>query len=175
MDFVDHPKDIGDKTTLAIMLALREMGLAVLVPFGENTRYDLAIDDGTHLRKVQCKTGRLRRGAILWNMCSHYGHHSNPRVVRRDYQGEVDYFAVYCPETSGIYLIPMTDLQVRRQGALRVDPPRNGQRKFIRYADQYEIARVDLGRADARPRLSSVNELVAVDRDDSGQLVFEPP
>jgi hypothetical protein len=94
---VEHPKDIGDKTTLAIMLALRQTGLSVLVPFGENTRYDLVIDDGRDLRRVQCKTGRLRRGAVVWNMCSHYAHHANPRVVRRDYEGEVDYFAVYLP------------------------------------------------------------------------------
>jgi PD-(D/E)XK endonuclease len=142
---MDHPKDIGDKTTLAIMLALREIGLAVLVPFGENTRYDLVIDDGSELRRVQCKTGRLRRGAIVWNMCSHYGHHTNPRVVRRDYQGEVDCFGVYCPETAGVYLIPMTELPIRVRRALRVDPPKNGQRKFIRYADRYEIGRVTLG------------------------------
>jgi PD-(D/E)XK nuclease superfamily protein len=142
---VEHPKDIGDKTTLAVMLALRGMGLAVMVPFGENTRYDLVIDDGCDLRRVQCKTGRLRRGAVVWSMCSNYGHHAKPRVVRRDYEGEVDDFAVYCPETSGVYLIPMTDLPIRVRGALRVDPPKNGQRKFIRFADRYEIGRVTLG------------------------------
>src|SRR5580765_1836378 len=65
---MEHPKDVGDKSTLAIMLALRETGYGVLVPFGENTRYDLVIDDGCALRRVQCKTGRLRRGAVVWNM-----------------------------------------------------------------------------------------------------------
>ena len=49
---MEHPKDIGDRTTLAIMLALRELGFAVLVPFGENTRYDLVIDDGAKMAKV---------------------------------------------------------------------------------------------------------------------------
>ena len=142
---MEHPKDVGDRSTLAIMLALRAKGLAVLVPFGENTRYDLVIDDGVKFERVQCKTGRLRGGAVIWNMCSHYGHHANPKVVRRDYQGEVDYFAVYCPETSGVYLIPMADLPIRVRGALRVDPPKNGQRKFIRFAKQYEIGRVTLG------------------------------
>jgi hypothetical protein len=47
-----HPKDVGDKSTLTIMLALRETGYGVLVPFGENTRYDLVIDDGRALRRV---------------------------------------------------------------------------------------------------------------------------
>jgi hypothetical protein len=66
---MEHPKDIGDRTTLAVMLALREVGFAVLVPFGENTRYDLVIDDGAKMASVQCKTGRLRKGAVLWSMC----------------------------------------------------------------------------------------------------------
>jgi PD-(D/E)XK endonuclease len=44
-----HPKDIGDRTQLAVMLALRSLGYAVLTPFGENTRYDLVIDDGSRL------------------------------------------------------------------------------------------------------------------------------
>ncbi len=149
---MEHPKDIGDRTTLAVMLVLREHGLGVLVPFGENTRYDLVIDDGVRLWKVQCKTGRLRGGAVVWNVCSHYGHHAKPRVVRRDYTGEIDYFGVYCPETSGVYLVPMADVPIRVRGALRVDAPKNNQRKGIRYADRYEIGRVQLHASDSFKR-----------------------
>lgn len=36
---MDHPKDVGDRTTLAVMLALRGLGYHVSVPFGGNTRY----------------------------------------------------------------------------------------------------------------------------------------
>jgi len=46
---VDHPKAIGDRTTLAVMRALRDSGYQVAVPFGENSRYDLILDDGTRL------------------------------------------------------------------------------------------------------------------------------
>jgi len=158
---MEHPKDIGDKTTLAVMLALRAHNLAVLVPFGENTRYDLVIDDGESLLKVQCKTGRLRRGAVIWSMCSNYGHHANPRAVRRDYAGEVDFFAVYCPETSGVYLIPMEHLAIRTRGALRVDAPQNNQRRRIRYAAQYEIGRVQMHAPDELIPLRRVDEVVA--------------
>jgi hypothetical protein len=31
----EHPKDVGDRSTLAIMLALRDAGYGVLLPFGE--------------------------------------------------------------------------------------------------------------------------------------------
>jgi hypothetical protein len=144
---VEHPKAIGDRTTLAVMLALHDAGYALLVPFGENSRYDLAIDDGRRLARIQCKTGRLREGAIRFAACSTYAHHPNPKVVRRDYTGEVDFFGVYCPETGGVYLVPIADVKVRRQGNLRVAPARNRQTRGIRLAAEYEIAnfRASLG------------------------------
>jgi hypothetical protein len=139
---MEHPKAIGDRTTLAVMLALQDTGYAVLVPFGENTRYDLVIDDGRKLSRVQCKTGRLRLGAVVFPTCSSYAHHPNPKVVQRHYQGQVDVFGVYCPETGGVYLVPIEDAPTRRMAALRVLPCRNRQRTRIRWASDYEIAEV---------------------------------
>ena len=124
------------------MLALRRAGFALSVPFGENTRYDLIIDDGQTLGRVQCKTGRIRSGAIVWNVYSSYAHHRSATLKQRDYQNEVDFFAVYCRETASAYLVPIGDLPMLRQASLRVDPPRNGQRRFIRHAAQYEVGRV---------------------------------
>jgi hypothetical protein len=139
---VEHPKDIGDGSTLAIMAALRETGVALYVPFGENTRCDLILDDEGELVRVQCKTGRLREGAIRFAVCSCYGHHRNPQTSRRNYEGEVDYFAVYCPETTGVYMVPIDDVPLKATAYLRVEPPRNNQSKRIRYAADYQIARV---------------------------------
>jgi hypothetical protein len=136
---MEHPKVRGDRSTLAIMLALSEAGFGLSLPFGENTRYDLVIDDGVQLARVQCKTGRLRNGAVVFNSCSSYAHHSNPRVVKRDYQGQIDYFAVFCTETRRSYLIPIADVRTRYSAVLRVDAPRNNQRAGIRFAADYEI------------------------------------
>jgi hypothetical protein len=151
---MDHPKDIGDRTTLATMLALTECGFAVFCPFGENTRYDLVIDDGETLRRVQCKTGRLREGAIQFKTCSSYAHHSNPASRARDYLGQIDCFAVYCPETQGVYLIEIEDIPLRWAGSLRVDPARNGQTKRIRSAADYLVGTVSV-RTTAEPDATS--------------------
>jgi hypothetical protein len=134
-----HPKAIGDRSTMSAMLALSDAGFAVSIPFGENVRYDLITDDGHRLARVQCKTGRLRQGAVLFNVCSCYGHHLRPGEARRDYQGQVDYFVVYCPDTKGVYLVPIDDLPVTNQASLRVEPSRNGQQVGIRNAADYEI------------------------------------
>lgn len=147
---MEHPKTVGDRSQVAITLALIDLGFEIFLPIGENTRCDLLIDDGNRIGRVQCKTGRLRRGVVRFSACSNYAHHGNPRAAQRDYLGEIDYFAVYCPETEGVYLVPIDDVQVRRWGALRVDPPLNGQKRGIRLARNYEIAKVAI-RPTAEP------------------------
>ena len=125
------------------MLALVDVGLEVSVPFGENCRYDLVLDRAGELIRVQCKTGRLRDGAVRFATASTYGHLPSPRDLRRHYHGQIDAFAVYCPETEGVYLIPIGDVPSRATAYLRVALPRNGQRKRIRFATDYEIAHVE--------------------------------
>ena len=93
---VAHPKDVGDRTQLCVMVALRELGYAVSVPFGENTRYDLVVDDGETLQRVQCKTGRLRGGAVRFATCSTYGHHRNPGMAREATSAKL----IYSPSTA---------------------------------------------------------------------------
>ncbi len=139
---MEHPKAIGDRTTLAVMAALQRLGYGLYMPLGENTRCDLIMESRGELVRIQCKTGRLRKGAVAFSLCSNYGHHRNPETRHRPYQGQIDFFAVYCPETNGVYLVPITDVPGSRQARLRVDPPRNQQRKRIRFAARYEIARV---------------------------------
>ena len=141
---VRHPKQIGDGSTLAIMLALHSSGWTVMLPFGENTRYDLIVDYGSRLSRVQCKTGRLRDGGVCFATASTYGHHPNPKVIRRTYEGEIDEFAVFCPELGAVYLIPIEDVPATKSAILRVDPPRNNQTRRVRMAGAYEIARVEL-------------------------------
>jgi hypothetical protein len=140
---MEHPKDVGDRTTLAVMLGLRGLGYDVSVPFGENTRYDLVVDDRERLLRVQCKTGRLYDGVIVFRTASSYAHHPNPKPRQRHYEGQVDAFAVHCPRTGAVYLIPIEDLP-KEAASLRVDPPRNGQRKLIRFAADYEVANVSV-------------------------------
>jgi hypothetical protein len=112
-----HPKAIGDRTTLAVT-ALHSLGF-LLLPFGENTRYDLVIDNGSELWRVQCKAGRLRYGSIRFKTCSSYAHHRDPTMQTRHYQGEIDYFGVHCPETGAVYLIPISKLDTKHTATLR--------------------------------------------------------
>jgi hypothetical protein len=124
IDNMEHPKTVGDRTTLAVMAALQAAGFALSMPFGENCRYDLIIDDGCTRSRVQCKTGRLRKGAVRFKACSSYAHHRRAEgSTTRPYEGEVDFFAVHCPETDGVYLVPMGDMPVKHKGRFESRSP----------------------------------------------------
>ena len=73
---------------------------------------------------------------------STYGHLLSPRESRRDYLGQIEEFAVYCPATEGVYLIPINDVLARTGAYLRVETPRNGQHKRIRWAKDYQVAQI---------------------------------
>jgi hypothetical protein len=144
-----HPKDVGDETQAMVLARLVQAGKQVLTPFGENVRYDLAIDDAGSLVRVQCKTGRLRNGVIRFNTCSYTYHHPNNRGMRvytHDYRGQADLFGVYCPETDGVYLVPVNEVGINT-GSLRVDPTQNRQVKKIRWAQEFEVGRAGLAQS----------------------------
>ena len=135
-----NPQIIGDRSCAMILARLLQVFDIVLLPFGENQRYDLVIDTGEDFFRVQCKTGRLRAGAIRFHACSTTYHHPHPRTqfYRQDYRGAADLFGIYCPETDGVYLVPVENVG-KNTGCLRVESTKNNQARGIRWAHDYEV------------------------------------
>lgn len=67
-------KTIGDISEMHVILAMRKRGYDVSVPLGENHRYDLVVDDGEKLSRIQVKTGRVRGDVIKYNCSSSHAH-----------------------------------------------------------------------------------------------------
>ena len=63
---------------------------------------------------------------------------SNTNQAPKDYRGEVDLFGVYSPELDQVFLVPVDEVPTR-YGSLRMDPPRNGQVKGVRWAADYQL------------------------------------
>ena len=128
----------GDLSEYEIAVALMRAGRRVLRPISSASRYDLAIDnrDGTFVR-VQCKTGVLRDGRIVFRAYSVSGHSTKSAPYRED----VDAFGVYCPATGHAYLIPIAAVGQRSGSVyLRVSPARNGQKHGVHDAREFLIA-----------------------------------
>jgi hypothetical protein len=133
-----NTKDIGERSEGQVLAALLSAGKVVLMPFGDNQRYDFVIDDAGKFLRVQCKTGHLREGSVIFATCSSSVHRRGG--IRRTYDGDVDFFGVYCPEMRSCYLIPIVELRGKtRNASLRVDEPKNGQKKGVRWAKDFLI------------------------------------
>src|SRR5215471_10838390 len=130
------PSAKGERSEAAILHALVASGRVVLMPWGASQRYDFVIDDGARgFIRVQCKSGVLRNGAVSFRTASA----DRRRPMGDSYFGQVDAFAVYCPELDTCYLVPIDDMPARQVGALRVRAPVNGQITRIRWAEPYAL------------------------------------
>jgi hypothetical protein len=130
----------GEVCRTQVIAALTLQGRMLVLPMGDFQRYDLGIDDGPEggYHRVQCKTGRLRKGAIVFYPCSVDSRSERGRCIRKSYAGQVQFFGVYCPDLHKCYLVPVGDVPATTC-SLRVDPPRNGQKQGVRSATAYEI------------------------------------
>lgn len=132
-------KDIGDISELAVMLEFKKKGIPVFIPFGDSCSFDLVVYASGRFYRIEVKTGRpTGNGCITFDACSctYEGGRNRKRV---NYIEKADIFAVYYPLSQKIYLIPINKDLPTSEVVLRVDPPKNGHKKYIRWASNYEF------------------------------------
>jgi len=132
-----NPKLVGEMSEACIILALLRHNWVVLKPFGDSQRYDLVTEREGRFLRLQCKTGRLIDGAVSFPTCSSYRHRG---LGTKDYRGQADLFAVYCPDNEKTYVVPVEEVGIRTC-RLRVETSKNGQREGVRPACDFEIGR----------------------------------
>lgn len=129
--------EVGRITEAKVLARLVEKGKHVLIPFSNIGRYDLLIDnrDGTFVR-VECKTGRLFKGCVVFNTCSFGGYRNLPG---RNYLSDADVFGVWCSATEKIYLVPV-NAATNGSMMLRVNEPSKGSNQTkIKWAKDFEF------------------------------------
>ena len=127
----------GNGSKGIVLSAYVNAGFVVSIPFGTGACYDLVVDAGRRLLKIQIKTAWLNDGCVLYKS---QRRQPGMGLTRRPYRkGEVDFFAAYCPATRVIYVVPAENHGV--EGRLRLDPVRNGQSKLVKWAADYAWGR----------------------------------
>ena len=123
----------------AIALAAMKLGVDVYRPLGEGGRYDLMLDVGSQLLRVQCKWVGLRNGVLTVFCLS--SRRAPEGFRRRTYSAdEVDAVGAYNVELDRCFLIPIAVVANRPSLRLRVEPSRNNQRLGINWADDFDFA-----------------------------------
>lgn len=132
-----NSNEVGARTEGVVLGALLRAGYGVLVPFG-TLRYDLAIDTGEGIKRIQCKSGRLRpdNSAVVFATRSNWPDGKK----HTHYRGDADFFGVYCHGTGDCYLVPVDDVGLA-EAYLRLVPTRSGQQQRVRMAADYVIKR----------------------------------
>jgi hypothetical protein len=116
-----------------------ENGFDVFTPIGENSGLDFVAVRGGKIVRVQVKsTNAIKDGKMVFGLRKT---RVNTRAVfNNPYPDTVDYFALYCHENDYVGLVENKGLPIELK--IRVVPPRNGQKKGIRMAEDFTIARV---------------------------------
>ena len=126
----------------AVIAAAVELGCVVLLPFPEGRRYDVVIDTGPRLLRVQCKWGRLKGSVIIVSLATS---RLTPRegYIRTTYTSdEVDGIAVYCDDLKRCFFLPIEKVAGRSVIHLRVGPAANHQEAAINFAADYEFGAI---------------------------------
>src|ERR1039457_2020796 len=130
-----NSKAKGEISEGHVIAQLLTHGYAPSMPFGDNQRYDLIVEDGAHLWRAQVKTARMRNGCLVFNCCSI----DVNTQARRTYHGQIDIFLAYSPDTAKVYWVPISDA-TKTEMSLRLEPAKpKGPKVTIRWAMDYEL------------------------------------
>jgi len=132
-------KERGEWVELKFMARAAEEGLTVLKPWGDSLAYDVGLDPGLGLLRVQVKSTAVR---------TQYGYlcQFKPGAdSRRQYTAkEIDFFAAYVIPQDAWYLIPSAELFGRHQQAITLCPikPRHPERyRYERFREAWALLR----------------------------------
>jgi hypothetical protein len=125
----------GNAAEAAVVAALAAADIPVFLAFGEGLPFDLVAVTPPRgdLIRIQVKSGRKRKGCVEFNTCS-TDHGTGPQP----YTGRADVIAVHLPDPNRLFIVPVDGCPVSK-GNLRVDMPRNNQRRRVRFAADYEF------------------------------------
>lgn len=128
----------GAITEQRCFLKCIEAGYTISKPLFDNARYDLIVDTGKELLKIQIKTSRWKdeeHSAFVFNCYSQHSTGNGNKRMRYSKE-DIDYFMT---EKDGqFYLYPAPDKDhTCQEKTLRVLPTKSGQTANISWAKDY--------------------------------------
>ena len=125
----------------AIALEATRLGFVVLRPQTEGRRYDLVIDTGPRLLRVQCKWGRRRGNVVVVKVSTQ--RLTPAGYVQTSYQAaEIDGIGVDCDDLKRCFYLPIEVAAGRSVFHLRLAPAINNQELAINWAEQHAFGAI---------------------------------
>jgi Holliday junction resolvase len=129
-------KTKGDIAELSVAKKLLENGWQILIPYGENHRYDLVAEKKHKFVRIQVKYTTPKNGVLNINCRSS----NNWSVLHYD-STEIDIIAAYNPINNDIYFIPISEIN-HSLFKIRISPTKNNQKLKIHLAKDFKELKV---------------------------------
>lgn len=134
-----HTKDAGTVGELAVILQLKQAGYTVFTEVGDNSSIDLIVVNKGQLLCGQVKSCKLANGVATLPLRK-----AGPNGYLRKYIDDldkVDFFALYVHDSGQIAYIAAKEAFESCPGSIRlifrVEPPKNKQKRGVRYLKDY--------------------------------------
>jgi hypothetical protein len=132
-------KALGDRAELEVAADLARHGWLVAFPYGEDCDYDLILDRGGVLERVQVKYAESAGIRLIVRCRSHSLTNGKVKRIKRYTAAMIDWLAVHDGTTGRNFYIPASELGTGVDKiTLRLRRAANNQRRGIRMAESYE-------------------------------------
>lgn len=126
-------KQKGEIAEAFVTFLLKQEGFNVLIPWGEDLRYDLVAEKRGVFKRIQVKYVTPNNGVLEIPIRS-----SNNYNIIHYSPKDIDIIAAYSSKNNKAYFIPLKGIKNKRVCKLRLTPTKNKQKKFIVMASKYE-------------------------------------
>lgn len=112
----------GITTELICMQKFVELGYIVSIPYGNNSRYDLLVDNGKTIWKIQCKTANLNQnGSYTIQTCNKVST-TTQRRTKHYTKDEIDFIVSLIDDQ--LVVIPVEFIENSTSRSFRIEPPK---------------------------------------------------
>jgi hypothetical protein len=130
--WVEGCKERGEWVELCFMAKAAGLGMGVAKPMGESRRYDVLVEAGPRIVRVQVKS------TIYCRRRNEYSLNVMGPGRKRYKAGTVDFFAVYLIPVDEWYIMPYRALGKKLTLHFRPD---GGRQKYRRYREAWDLLR----------------------------------
>jgi hypothetical protein len=130
-----NSKSKGNLGEIKVASEFIKYGCMVSFPFGDNARYDLIVDDGSSLKKVQVKYANSKSKEKSWRcFCVSSKNHTTNKKLNK-YKDDVDIMAFYIPEIDKCIMFNIDEIGDKSTIYVRENIPLNNQSNVVYISD----------------------------------------
>jgi len=136
-------KERGEWVELLFMAEASRMGLKVARPHGDSARFDVIVEGGGKLQRVQVKSTLFNRNGCYECLC--FWSRVGARRVSKQYTEEqIDFVAAYVVPEDTWFVIPVSEIRTK---TLYLPPRERASRsKYGKYLEAWEQLGVEQGK-----------------------------